>query len=201
LQDQILEELNIKEIEFIADDSALVSYLVKPNLAVLGAKYGKLLNEIREIIRQLPAADVAHKIEQGGTWEINLAERKIFLGAEELIIERQDTAGYSLIFDNGFTVALDTTITPELKKEGLVRDFIRHVQTIRKEADFQVEDRINVTAGSASVFFNEALTENLEYFKHETLAVNVEFNFTPGEVDRELNIDGNKISVSISRIQ
>jgi len=200
LQDQILEELNIKEIEFIADDSALVSYLVKPNLAVLGAKYGRQLNEIREIISRLPAAEVARKIEKGDTWEINIPEQKLFLGAEDLIIEHQDAPGYALIFDNDYTVALDTTITPELKKEGLVRDFIRHIQTIRKEADFQVEDRINVTVASASAFFNAALQENLDYFKHETLAVKVDFNFTPGEVDRELSIDGNKISVSISRI-
>jgi isoleucyl-tRNA synthetase len=199
-QDQILEELNIKEIRFIhiQNDNALAGYVVKPNFATLGVKYGKLVGEIRTALASVSVSDVARKIEKGGTVELQLTDSKVFLESEDLLVERQDVEGLAVVFEGDYTVAIDTTLTDELKKEGYVRDLIRHIQTMRKDADFKVEDRIRVhieTAGPVKT----ALNDFINYFKRETLAIIVEFTFKPGEIEKELIIDGNKVRVSISR--
>ncbi|MCD6441775.1 MAG: isoleucine--tRNA ligase [Candidatus Marinimicrobia bacterium] len=199
LREQILEELNIKEIEYIEDDSALATYIVKPNFATLSVKYGKQLGEIRASLAKLPSTEVAGKIQKGGSVELQLTDNKVFLFAEDLLIERQDAEGYAVVFEGGYTVAIDTRLTEELKKEGYVRDLVRHVQTLRKEADFQVEDRIIVNT-EATTTINNALNDHLDYFKRETLAVKVGFTYKSGEIEKELIIDGNKIRVSVSRI-
>jgi isoleucyl-tRNA synthetase len=199
LREQILEELNIKEIEYIEDDSALATYIVKPNFATLSVKYGKQLGEIRAFLAKLPSTEVAGKIQKGGSVELQLTDNKVFLSAEDLLIERQDAEGYAVVFEGGYTVAIDTRLTEELKKEGYVRDLVRHVQTLRKEADFQVDDRIIVNTETTTTI-NNALNDHLDYFKRETLAVKVGFTYKSGEIEKELIIDGNKIRVSVSRI-
>ncbi|MBC8491141.1 MAG: class I tRNA ligase family protein [Candidatus Marinimicrobia bacterium] len=197
LQDQILEELNIKEIEFIQNDNDLAGYVVKPNFAKLGVKYGKSVGEIRTALASVSASDIARKIEKGGTVELQLTDNKVFLESEDLLIERRDAEGLAVVFEGDYTVAIDTTLTGELKNEGYVRDLVRHVQTMRKEADFKVEDRIVTTGSTASI--SNALKKHLEYFKKETLSVKVEFELKPGEIEKELIIDGHKVRVSISR--
>ncbi|HCK99755.1 MAG TPA: isoleucine--tRNA ligase, partial [Candidatus Marinimicrobia bacterium] len=199
LREQILEELNIKEIEYIEDDSALATYIVKPNFATLSVKYGKQLGEIRASLAKLPSSEVAGKIQKGGSVELQLTDNKVFLSAADLLIERQDTEGYAVIFEGDYTVAIDTRLTDELKKEGYVRDLIRHVQTLRKDADFKVEDRINVSF-EADAPVVEALKDFMSYFTRETLAIDVGFTLRAGEIEKEIIIDGNKIRVSVSRI-
>jgi len=196
---QIIEELNVKKIEIIEDDSHLASYVIKPNFAVLGNKYKKQVGLIRAQISKLNPAEVAPKIEKGGTVEIQVAEEKIFLTAEDILVERKDKDGFSTTFDSDYSVAIDTILTEELKREGLVRDFIRQIQTMRKEADFQVEDRINITFDSISLL-DEALKENIEYFKTETLVNNIEHSFSQGEYDKDIKVGKEKFKVSISRI-
>jgi len=200
LSNQILEELNVKFIEIVEDDSFLTNYIIKPNFAVLGSKYAKYIGEIRRIVQDLESAEVAKKLETGGTVEISLSDRKVYLSSEDLIIERRDVEGYSVVFDSDYTVAIDTKLTDGLIKEGIVRDFVRHIQTMRKEADFRVEDRIMVASDFTSIL-SEALNEHIDYFKTETLAINVENTYNPGEFDKEVKIGGSKIHVGISRIK
>ncbi|MBN2600611.1 MAG: class I tRNA ligase family protein, partial [Candidatus Marinimicrobia bacterium] len=200
LSDQILEELNIKTVEYIRDDRALASYVVKPNFATLGVKYGKALGEIRSAIAELSADEMAQKIEKGGTVEIQLKENRVFLTAEDLLIERQDADGISVVFEGEYTVAVDTVLTRDLINEGYVRDLIRQVQTMRKDADFKVEDRISVSCETTEKI-NSAMNQFSEYFKRETLATDLEYQFSSGEIDREFMIDGNKVRVSITRKQ
>jgi len=200
LSDQILEELNIKTVEFINDDSALATYVVKPNFATLGVKYGKALGEIRFAIAKRSAVEMARKIEKGGTVEIQLNENKVLLTAEDLLIERQDTDGFSVGFEGDYTVAVDTVLTEDLINEGYVRDLIRQVQTMRKDADFKVEDRIFVRCETTKKI-NNAINQFNEYFKRETLSTDLEFQFSSGEIDREFTIDGNKVRVSVTRVQ
>jgi len=198
LTDQILEELNIKSLEFIRNDSDLASYVIKPNLAILGAKYGKSVGEVRKAIMNLVPGETAQILEKGGAVEIQLATEKVFLTAEDLIVERQDADGRSVVFEPDYTVAIDTKITDELRKEGYVRDLIRQVQTLRKDADFKVEDRITVTIETNEQVTN-ALDQFMDYFKRETLALTVEYLFKPGEIEKDFTIDDNKVRVSITR--
>jgi len=148
-------------------------------------------------LKHLSPETVSQFIQQGEI-ELSLANEVVVLNKDDLILERQEKAGLAVVTDNDITVALDTTITPELRREGLVRDFIRHVQTLRKEADFRVEDRIRITY-TAPDDLREAVTTHLEYFKNETLAVAVEPEYAAGEYSGEVSIDGNKIRVSLSR--
>ncbi|MCK9559833.1 MAG: isoleucine--tRNA ligase [Candidatus Marinimicrobia bacterium] len=200
LTSQILEELNIKVLEFIDDVNQFVSFKIKPNFAQLGVKYGRRLGEIQQALQKLDPAEVARKIEQGGAVELDLADGKVFLSAEEVIVERQESAGFAVVENNNIVVVLDTKLTPQLLQEGLVRDFIRHVQTMRKEADFQVEDRIRVTF-EAPPDFTAAIYKYIEYFRNETLAREVADTFAKGEYEKELKIEGNKVRVSLSRIK
>jgi len=200
LTDQILEELNIKKIELLGDDSQLTTYIVKPNFAVLGAKYGKAMGEIREAIAKLSPGETARKIKSGGAVELLLNDRKVFLTADDLLIERQNAENMAVVFENDFTVAIETTLTDELIKEGNVRDLIRQVQTMRKDADFKVEDRITVSLDTTEDIRN-AVARFEEYFKRETLTTNIRFDYSAGDIEREFMIDSNKIRVSIIRNQ
>ncbi|MDO9548771.1 MAG: DUF5915 domain-containing protein, partial [Candidatus Marinimicrobia bacterium] len=173
---------------------------VKPNFATLGVKYGKALGEIRSAIAEHSAVEMAQKIENGGIVELQLSQNKVFLSAEDLLIERQDADGYSVVFEGDYTVAVDTMLTEDLIKEGYVRDLIRQVQTMRKDADFKVEDRIFVRFETTAKIKN-AIDQYNEYFKRETLSTDIEFLFSSGEIDREFTIDGNKVSVSVTRVQ
>jgi len=200
LTDQILEELNIKVLEFISDENQFIKFQIKPNFAQLGAKYGRRLGEIQQTLQKLNPAEVARRIEQGGAIELDLGYGKVFLTGNEIIIERQEIENFAAVESNGIIVILDTKLTPELLQEGLVRDFIRHVQTMRKEADFQVEDRIRVTF-EAPADFTAAVYKHLDYFRNETLAREVAATFAMGEYEKELKIEGNKVRVSLNRIK
>ena len=198
--EQILEELNIKAIEFLEDDSRLATYVVKPNFATLGAKYGKALGDIRSALAERPADETARKIESGGAIELQLSDGKVFLTADDLLIERQDAEGVAVVFEGDYAVAVDTILTDDLIREGNVRDLIRQVQTMRKDADFKVEDRISVCLESTDEIKN-AIEQFIDYFKRETLTTAVEFQYSDGEVNREFTINGNKVRVSVTRNQ
>jgi len=200
LTDQILEELNVKALDFITDETQFVNIQIKPNYAQLGAKYGQRLPAIRQAIAELNPIEVARRLEKSENLELNLIDGKIWLSRDEVIVERKENEGFAIAESNGITVILDTKMTPSLLQEGLVRDFIRHVQTMRKEADFQVEDRIQVNF-EAPADFTAAVHNYIEYFCNETLAQKVVDNFAPGEYEKELKIENNKVRVSLTRIK
>ncbi|MFA4839424.1 MAG: isoleucine--tRNA ligase [Candidatus Neomarinimicrobiota bacterium] len=199
LSGQILEELNIKTIELTKDDGALFVISVKPNFAMLGVKYGKSMGEIQKAIRALNPDETLKKVESGSPIELILPDRAITLTKDELVVERKDVEGFSGVADGEYSVGIDTRLTEDLIKEGLVRDFIRHVQTMRKEADFRVEDRIRI-AFSAPEEICIALAKFEEYLKNETLANQVQSTYFQGEFDRELKIGNHIVHVSISRL-
>lgn len=196
---QILEELNIKSIEVTNDATRFIQYNIKPIFSVLGVKYGKLLGEIQKKLQSLNPAEIVKKIESGFLIELSLSERMISLTPDELLVEKKEVEGFSVITNNEYMVAIDTRLTDDLVKEGLTRDFIRHIQTMRKDADFKVEDRISITY-SAPEEIAIALKEYEDYLKNETLANQVESTYFHGEFDRELKIGGKQVRVSISRL-
>ena len=199
LSDQVLEELNIKELEFVPDDSDLATYEVKPNFATLGVKFGKAMGAVSAAIARQSAAEVAQKIAKGGTVAIQLQDKKVYLTVEDLIVERRAAENVAVVFDGDYTVAVETRLTDDLIKEGYVRDLIRQIQTMRKDADFKVEDRI-VTTIETTAKIRAALEQFSDYFKRETLTTEIKYQFSAGDTEQKFTLDGNKVRVSVSRI-
>ena len=148
----ILDELNIKTMKLSADASALIRYKLKPQMKTLGPKYGKLLNGIRAFLETCDGAAVVAAVKEGGVFRTEIAGVSVELAEEDLLIATESAEGYVSASDKGITVALNTTLTPELIAEGIERELISKIQTMRKEAGFEVTDRIRVfyKAGDAT---------------------------------------------------
>jgi isoleucyl-tRNA synthetase len=169
--DQILEEVNVKSIEFIARDEGLVNYRIKPNLPRLGKErgLGKELPDIRRELEKEDGAAVAGKVARGENVVISIPSGELELTAEDLIIETESAEGYACGADAGYLTALDTTLNEELIREGIARELIRTVQESRKQAGLEVSDRI-VLGVSGSDGVETALQEFQKYLMSETLA-------------------------------
>ncbi len=168
-QDQILEELNVKAIEFIARDAGLVSYRIKPNLPVLGKRYGKLIPLIRKALEEADGAAIAGAVARGETFEVEAGGETLELGGDDVLIETESAEGYACGEDGGYLTALDTSVTEELIEEGLAREVVRSIQDARKQAGLEVSDRI-VLGVSGSEGIERALAKHRGYIMSETLA-------------------------------
>ena len=168
-KEQILEELNVKAIEFIARDEGLVTYRIKANLPKLGKEYGKVLPEIRKALEAADGAAVAGKVARGENIIISVPSGELTLTGQDLIIQTSSAEGYACGADGGFLTALDTSLTEELIREGVARELIRTVQESRKQSGLEVSDRIVLgVSGTAGV--EAALGEYRNYLMSETLA-------------------------------
>ena len=170
-KEQILEELNVKSIEFIARDEGLVNYRIKPNLPRLGKErgMGRELPDIRRELEKEDGAEVAGKFARGEDIVISVPSGKLTLTGQDVIVETSSAEGYACGADAGYLTALDTTLTEELIREGIARELIRTVQESRKQAGLEVSDRIVLgVSGSAAV--ETALQEYKNYLMSETLA-------------------------------
>jgi isoleucyl-tRNA synthetase len=166
---QILEELNVKTLELVARDAELVRYHLKPNLPRLGARYGKLIPAIREALAKANGPTFATAQAQRETSILIVAGQEIALGPDDFLVETTAAEGYSSAESEGFLVALDTRLTPELKQEGLARELIRTVQDARKQANLEVSDRIFLRiTGSQDI--ENTLGVYREWIMKETLA-------------------------------
>ena len=167
---QILEELNVKSLEFIARDADLVSYRIKPNLPRIGKRHGKLIPAIREALAAADGSLIAAKAAAGGSFSLQVAGESIEFAAEDVLVETASAEGYTSAEEEGFLVALDTRLDEELLREGLARELVRTVQEARKQAGLQISDRItlNIT-GSTGV--ESALGTYREFIMTETLAL------------------------------
>ena len=168
-QEQILEELNVKAIEFIARDAGLVNYRIKPNLPVLGKRYGKKVPAIRNTLAAADGAMIAGAVARGDTFDIDVDGETITLDAGDVLVETSSAEGYACGEDGGYLTALDTTLTDELIREGLARELVRAVQEARKQAGLEVSDRI-VLGVTGSPGVEQALAEYRDYLMTETLA-------------------------------
>lgn len=194
VKDLILSETNIKGIEYITDTAGFIKKKIKPNFKALGAKVGKDMKIVAEAIGNLSQDDIA-KLENDG--DLLLASQHL-INITDVEIIAEDVPGWQVANLGKLTVALDVTITDELKQEGLSREFINRAQNLRKESGFEVTDRINVRIKCTPVI-GEAINNNLSYICAEILSDSI-------LLDNELNegelaeIDGNEILIAISKI-
>ncbi len=143
--DIIADELNVKEVRFTESTDDFVSYTFKPQLKTVGPKYGRQLNDIRTALSELDGSAAKKTLDAEGAITLPLASGDVVLTAEDLLIETAQREGFFTLSDRGVTVALDTVLTPELIEDGFVRELISKIQTMRKEAGFEVMDHITVT--------------------------------------------------------
>jgi isoleucyl-tRNA synthetase len=173
LQDQLLDELNIKSVSPLTDLGDVVSYEIRPNLSLLGPKYGKRLDAIRQALQAASALEIAEQVKAGQTVALALADGStVSIEPAEILVDLKKTPGYAAAQGPNSTVVLDTVLTPELVAEGLVRDFIRGAQDARKDAGLRIEDRISLTY-DAPDGIGDALLSGSDLIKTETLATSL----------------------------
>ena len=194
----ILDELNVKALERVADASALIQYEVKPNLPVLGEQYGQQLQEIRAAIAGMDVNNIVHNLNNAGVVELDIGGETIELNRDAFLINTISAAGYTSEFDSRIAVGLTTALSPELVREGMVRDLIRHVQIMRKNANFAVEDRI-IISGLIDGPLGDALEDFREFFCNETLTVELTAEIGKGEYETTFDIHEQTITLSIER--
>ena len=169
----ILSEVNVKELEYLDDADGKLVKRIKPNFKSLGPKYGKIMKSIAAVVGQFTQEDIG-KIEKEGKLEVEVDGAPVVLELNDVEITSQDIPGWTVASEGPFTVALDVTLTEELKKEGLAREMVNRIQNLRKDKGFEVTDRIKLVVQDHPGV-SDALQSNLDYICTEILADNIEF--------------------------
>ncbi len=172
VKDLVLREVNVKQVEYISDTSDILVKKIKPNFKKLGPKYGKLMKQIAAEFNKLEQKDIV-TLEKQGQININPAGEEITIQRDDVEISSEDIPGWQVASDGELTVALDITITDELKQEGIARELINRIQNLRKEKDFEVTDKIRIRIKQHEKI-NKAVEEHKEYIGSQTLAEKVE---------------------------
>ena len=197
---EIMDELNVKKIERVSSPEKIMKFSLKPNFKSLGDKYGNELNQIRDLLAETDYAEAAESLRGEGVISLSNNGSVYELSAEDVIVQEDVLDGKSAVSEKQLTVAVITELTEELIQEGIVRDMIRSVQNMRKEAGFNVEDRITVFC-DAEDDLKKALQSYENYFCNEVLAVNLSYNSAESEFSKKVEIRGQKVNYGISRFQ
>ncbi|MGB3329581.1 MAG: DUF5915 domain-containing protein, partial [Thermomicrobiales bacterium] len=201
LKDQILDELNVKDVRALDELGDVVSHEVKPNLPLLGPKYGKQLGAIRAALAAADPVQVAAAVEAGTPVELVLKDgSSVALLPEEVLVTLRKREGYAAAQGPEATVVLDTTLTPELVQEGIARDVVRAVQDARKQLELNIEDTIAL-AYDAPTEIAAAIEAFADYVSREVLAVRLESgsNLAGRDGYTEVNIGGEPVAIAIVR--
>ena len=194
----IADELNIKAVHMVEDAGRFTSYSFKPQLKILGQKYGKKIGEIRQKLAELDGSAAKAQLDATGSITLALSDGDISLTEEELLIETAQAAGYETVSDRGITVALDTQLTEALIEEGFVREIISKVQSMRKEADFNVLDHICLYhAGNDKIA--AIIDRNRDTICHDVLADKVVSGQTAGFV-MDWKVNGEAVTFGVEVI-
>lgn len=195
----ILDEVNVKSIEYVKDDSGIVHKSAKANFPVLGRKIGGLMKATAAKIQELTSEDISI-FEQNGALAVTLDTGEIInLQSDDVVVVRHGLSGWSVETEDGLTVALDTELTDELLQEGIAREAVNRLQNMRKEADFDVTDRILITV-VADDRISDAIRSKEDYIKAETLAEGVGYATLNGyDYTKTWDIDGVDVTFSIKR--
>ena len=195
--DIIREELNVKNIEFKDDVSGFTSYSFKPQLRTLGKKYGKLVPKIGEYLKSHDGNELMNELKTNGAIRFTVEGANIDLAEEDVLYETAQTEGYVAESDKSTTVVLDTNLTPELIEEGFVRELISKIQNMRKDADFEVLDRINVYY-SGNDKIAKIFEDNKESIANDVLADSISEGKAP-EFSKEWNINGEDVTLGVEK--
>ncbi|MCD8346389.1 MAG: isoleucine--tRNA ligase [Lachnospiraceae bacterium] len=197
--DIIRDELNVKQVLFTDDVSQFTSYTFKPQMRTVGPKYGKLLGKIRQILPELDGNQAMKELKTNGVLKLDVDGNEVLLTEEDLLIDAAQAEGYVSENNGEITVVIDTNLTPELIEEGFVRELISKIQTMRKEAGFEVMDKIRV-----SVTGNEKIVGVMQRSQKEilseTMAVEAEYGAAIG-YSKEWSINGETATIGVEKIE
>jgi isoleucyl-tRNA synthetase len=198
MNDVILEEINVKKIEFIDESSPIVRKTATANFKIIGPKFGKQVNAVAKRIREMTSAEVV-ELDQAGTFTLGVNGSGVTVAREDVTIAAQSIEGWLVESGENLTVALDTTLTSELINEGIAREFVNRVQNMRKDAGFSVTDRIRIYFESSDRIA-EAVLRMSDHIKSETLAVHIQRDGLDAAAHREkFEIDGDSCEIGISK--
>ena len=196
--DIIKDELNVKEAVLTQDVSELTTYSFKPQLKTLGRRFGKQINNVKEILAGLDGQKAMAEINEKGNLTITVGGNEEVLEKDDLLIEAAQMEGYISDTDHGITVVLDTNLTPELIEEGFVREVISKIQTMRKDAGFEVMDHICVSMQDNDKIA-DIVKKNEEQIKSEVLANETKYDGAVG-FTKEWNINGEKVMLGVEKM-
>ena len=191
----VSEELNVKEVIFSDDVANFTTYKFKPQLRTLGPKYGKLVPKIGAYLGEVDGTAFMNELKANGTVKFNIEGTDVELAESDLLIETAEKGGFVTEEDRGITVVIDTNLTPELIEEGFVREIVSKIQTMRKEADFEVMDRIKVGFEGSDIL-KGVVERNAEEIKTDVLADEIVEGTFEGYA-KEWNINGEKVNIVV----
>ena len=198
LTDILRDELNLKNLSFTDKVDDFVTYQFKPQLKTVGPKFGKQLNEIRAALTELDGTAAKKELDENGKIVLSLPSGEVTLETEDLLIEAKQKDGFYTVSDRGITVAIDTTLTKELIEEGFVRELISKIQTMRKEAGFNVTDHISVTVNGSEKVVDIALSKKAD-IAGDTLADGIAVA-EPKGYTKEWDINGEKVTIGVEKV-
>ena len=193
----ILDELNVRELVFRKDLSEFTSYTFKPQLKTVGPKYGKLLNGIRTHLTEMDGRKAMEELETTGSLSFDISGSNVVLSKEDLLIDMAQMEGYVTEADNRVTVVLCTDLSEELIEEGFVREIISKIQTMRKEAGYEVMDRIHVYS-SGNEKIRGLMERHGDEIQKDVMASDILFEEAKGYV-KEWNINGETVTLGVEK--
>jgi isoleucyl-tRNA synthetase len=198
VRDLILAEVNVKEVEYIDDTSSVLVKKIKPNFKTLGPRYGKLMKEISSSVSSMKPEQIA-EFERNGSYTFAINGQQVELTAADVEIISEDIPGWQVANDGRLTVALDVTVTDDLRYEGIAREFINRIQNIRKETGFDVTDKITIRIEDHD-FIHEAVNRHAGYIGSQTLATEVSLvRDLSGNNTREVEIDEVMVKIEVNK--
>ena len=193
----ILSEVNVKELEMITEDNEILVKSIKPNFKTIGPKYGKHMKAIAALISGWTAGDIS-ELESRGNWKGDVNGDAILLDLNDFVIATKDIPGWLVANEDGITVALDISISPDLKSEGIARELVNRVQNLRKEKGLEVTDRISLVLETNEVI-QDAIERNKRYVADEVLASDISFEDLNGEIHLETIEVENDLKISLKK--
>lgn len=197
IQDLVLSEVNVKEMDILKDVSGVLVKKVKPDFKKLGPKYGKLMKQIAAAVSQFTQDDIA-KLEADGKYLLNINGEEAELLAEDVEISTEDIPGWLVMTENGVTVALDITLSEELKNEGIARELVNRIQNLRKDSGLEVTDRISLEVQKADGL-EEAIQQNHSYITTETLTTELQLRDSLAE-GTEVSFDEINTKIQLKKV-
>ncbi len=191
----VTEELNVKEMEYTDDASGFIDYIIKPQMRTVGPKYGKLLNDIKGVLAEYDGTEFVHTLKTNGQVNFNIKGTEVELTEDDVLISTDQKEGFVSQDEMGVTVVLDTNLTPELVEEGVVREIISKVQTMRKEAGFEVTDHIVLSYDG----YDDIFEKNGAEIGSETLADKVESG-GEGSYQKTWNINDVDVTLAVTKL-
>jgi isoleucyl-tRNA synthetase len=200
MQRIILEEINVKQIEFVTDESGIVNKSARPNFKSIGPKFGKIVQDVARRVREMSPEEI-RSFETEGEATFDMNGKTVTLGGADIEIAAEEIQGWVVESDGVVTVALDTELTEELRAEGLAREFVNRVQNMRKDADFRVTDRIRVYYRCDDEILRAAVSEYSGYIQTETLADSVDYTSHPADEMQNQSLNGIPCAIAVALVR